>query len=116
MLDYQKVLGDVVKKARKNLQLSQAEAAEKANIDSRTVLNIENYNGNPKFEVLYPLVRALNIDVQEIFYPEETIDNPTVAQLHLLLDSCTEPEAQALLQVINAVLSVLRSNEYSKIN
>lgn len=31
-------------------------------IDVRTLINIENYKGNPKFEVLYPLVRAMNID------------------------------------------------------
>lgn len=110
MSDYKKVLGDTVKRARKNLKLSQIEAAEKANIDSRTILNIENYNGNPKFEVLYPLVRALNIDVREIFYPQNKIENPKLNQLLSLIETCNEQEADALLYIINAVLTVLRNN------
>ena len=69
MSDYSRVLGDVVKQARERANLTQKEVAEAANIDSRTVLNIENYKGNPKLEVLYPLIRILNIDAREVFNP-----------------------------------------------
>lgn len=51
---YSKPLGDAVKRARGELDLTQSQVAEAANIDVRTVLNIENYKGNPKMEVLYP--------------------------------------------------------------
>lgn len=70
MQDYARSLGDAVKRARGKLDLTQNEVADAAGIDSRTVLNIENYKGNPKLEVLYPLVRALKIDSREIFYPQ----------------------------------------------
>ena len=30
-------------------------------IDVRTVINIENYKGNPKLEILFLLIRALKI-------------------------------------------------------
>ena len=43
-----------------------------------TVLNIENYKGNPKMEVLYPLVRALKMDSREIFYPEILQDSAAI--------------------------------------
>lgn len=59
---YSKPLGDAVKRARGEQNLTQSQVAEAANIDVRTVLNIENYKGNPKMEVLYPLVRALKMD------------------------------------------------------
>ena len=55
---YSKPLGDAVKRARGEQNLTQSQVAEAANIDVRTVLNIENYKGNPKMEVLYPLVRV----------------------------------------------------------
>ena len=80
MPDYSRVLGDVVKVAREQAGLTQAELATAINRDTRTVLNIENYKGNPKLEVLYPLVRALRIDSREIFYPEMRCDSPALRQ------------------------------------
>ena len=70
LTEYSKALGDSVKRARGKLKLTQSEVASIAEVDVRTVLNIENYKGNPKFEVLCSIIRTLNLDTQEIFYPE----------------------------------------------
>lgn len=67
---YSKPLGDAVKRARGEQNLTQSQVADAANIDVCTVLNIENYTGNPKMEVLCPLVRVLKMDSREIFYLE----------------------------------------------
>ena len=48
MQEYSRSLGDVIKRARGKLGLTQNEVADAADIDVRTVLNIENYKGNPK--------------------------------------------------------------------
>ena len=64
MPDYSRSLGDAVKRARGDLGLTQQEVADAADIDVRTVLNIENYKGNPKLEVLYPLIRVLKLDAK----------------------------------------------------
>ena len=61
MHDYVKTLGTVIRKAREEQGMSQASLAEKLGIDVRTIINIENFRGNPKFEVLYPLVTTLRI-------------------------------------------------------
>ena len=66
MPEYSRILGDVVKVARGKSGLTQAEVAVAIHRDTRTVLNIENYKGNPKLEVLYPLVRTLKIDEKEV--------------------------------------------------
>ena len=50
MTEYFKALGNSVKRARGKLKLTQSEVASLAEVDVRTVLNIENYKGNPKFE------------------------------------------------------------------
>ena len=60
MPEYARLLGDAVKRARGDLGLTQNEVANAADVDVRTVLNIENYKGNPKMEVLFPLVRTLS--------------------------------------------------------
>ena len=109
MSDYSRPLGDTVKQARTRLKLTQCEVAELIDVDSRTILNIENYKGNPKMEVLYPLVRTLKIDAREIFTPEILRDSPSLRQLRILIEACDEQEAAAIIPAVQAILEVLRS-------
>ena len=105
MPEYSRILGDVVKVARGKSGLTQAEVAVAIHRDTRTVLNIENYKGNPKMEVLYPLVRVLKIDAREIFYPEIPRKTPALCQLRLLIEDCDEEEAAAIIPIFTSVLS-----------
>lgn len=111
MQDYSRSLGDAVREARIQSRYTQREVANKAGIDVRTVLNIENYHGNPKLEVLYPLIRALSIDPQNIFYPEEIDEHPILQKLQLFLSNCTEEEAAMLLPICKIILEVKRSQQ-----
>lgn len=115
MQEYSRSLGDVIKRARGKLGLTQNEVADAADIDVRTVLNIENYKGNPKMEVLYPLVRALKIDAREIFNPEMQRETPALRQLRLLIEDCSEEEAAAIIPVFKAVLTALRDKNATPI-
>jgi len=108
MHDYSRPLGDAVKRARGKLDLTQNEVADLADVDVRTVLNIENYKGNPKMEVLYPLVRALKIDAREIFNPEIRRESPALRQLRVMIEECSEEEAAAIIPVFQSVLTALR--------
>lgn len=116
MSEYTHTLGDVVKRARGKSGLTQSEVADAANIDDRTVLNIENYKGNPKMEVLYPLVRVLKIDAREIFNPEMQRESPALRQLRLLVEDCNEEEAAAIIPIFNSILSVLRERNATRID
>lgn len=109
MPDFTKPLGHTVKKARTELGLTQVNVAEQISIDSRTIINIENYNGNPKMEILFPLIRALKIDPWDIFYPETKNENAAFRQMQILLRECSEEEVDALLPVCQALIRVLRS-------
>lgn len=97
-----------VKRARGKEDLTQSEVANAASIDVRTVMNIENYKGNPKMEVLFPLIRALNIDAREIFNPEMQRESPALCKLRFLVEDCSEEEAEALIPIFNSLLSLLR--------
>ena len=108
MPDYSKPLGDAVKRARTQLGLTQKEVADAIHIDDRTVLNIENYKGNPKIEILYPLIRKLKIDPSQIFYPEMQRSSPCLQELRILIAECREQEAAILIPLINSVISVIR--------
>ena len=115
MPEYSRILGDVVKVARGKTGLTQAEVAVAIHRDTRTVLNIENYKGNPKLEVLYPLVCTLNIDAREIFNPEMQLDSPALRQLRLLVNDCSEEEAAAIIPIFQAALRIARKQQPSSI-
>lgn len=108
MRDYSLPLGNELKRTREKLGLSQRKVADAAGIDSRTVLDIENYRGNPKLEVLYPLVRSTHMDPRAIFFPELLRDSPTLAKLRLLVEQCSEEEAAVMIEVFKSVLSAIR--------
>lgn len=111
MPEYTRPLGDAVKTARYRLEMTQCEVADRADMDVRTVLNIENYKGNPKLEVLYPLVRTLKIDPRDIFYPELRRECAALRQLRFMIEECDETEAEALIPVLKSVLGVMRAKE-----
>lgn len=111
MPEYAQLLGNAVKTARGKMELTQLAVANSIDIDCRTVLNIENNKGNPKMEVLYPLIRTLHIDPWDVFYPEMQRQSPSICQLRLLVEECTESEAKAMIPIIHAVLNVLRSSD-----
>lgn len=115
MLDYSHPLGDAVKRARGELGLTQREVADKVDIDVRTVLNIENYKGNPKLIVLFPLIRALKIDAREVFNPEMQRETPALRQLRLLVEECSEEEAAMLIPIVESVLKAIHAKDGTEI-
>ncbi len=98
-----------------SVQTTSQQKSDREEIDSRTILNIENYRGNPKMTVLFPLVRGLQIDSQEIFYPGMERKSPSVSQLRFLVEDCTEQEAAALIPVVQSFLGAVRSNTAAEI-
>lgn len=109
--DFLRALGDVVKRACGKDNLTQTQVALKAGVDVRTVLNIENYRGNPKMESVSALIRTLKLEPREIYYPELEQEGPLARKLGLLLAGCSEQEAEVLFPIVEAVLDALRSKE-----
>lgn len=115
MQDYSHPLGDAVKIARSELGLTQEQVASQIDVDARTIMNIENYKGNPKMKTLFSLIRVLKIDAREIFNPEMQRESSAIRQLRFLIEECSEQEAAALIPVIQSVLSTLKAKEVRKI-
>ena len=111
MYDFSYPLGNAVKSTRYQRGLTQLQVAEMADIDVRTVMNIENYKANPKMEVLFPLIRTLRVDARTIFNPELERDAPMFQQLRLMVEECSEQEAEALIPVVESVIAALRAKD-----
>lgn len=110
MHEYVQTLGNIIRHERLSAGLTQDELAERVGIDPRTILKIENHRGNPKLEVLYPLIRALNIDANLVFYPDSCAENSALKQFQFFLSQCSSEEIESLHQVCQTVLSVLKAN------
>jgi DNA-binding XRE family transcriptional regulator len=111
MPEYSCPLGDAVRKARTQRGLTKKQLADRIDVDERTITSIETYKSNTTMEVLFPLLRTLNIDPRDIFNPEMGRESPAHYQLRMLIDQCSEEEAATIMSVCEAVLSALRSKD-----
>lgn len=116
MPDFRQPLGDAVKRARLDRNMTQADVAEAIDSAQRTILNIENHKGNPKMHILFALVRTLRIDPRDIFYPEHLIDSPAKKKLGTLIDSLSESEIETLLPYFEAIIAVNSSKDAKTIH
>lgn len=62
--------GIAVKAARQKRNASQKTLAAKLNMSVRTILEIENFRSNPKFETVALLARELDINLNSIVFPD----------------------------------------------
>ena len=108
--DFTQALAKSVKKARNELGLTQQQVADMIHCNSRTILKIENCQGNPKMETIFPLIRALKIDAREIFNPELERESPAIRRLRYEVEDCTEQEAATLIPIIASVLQAIRAS------
>lgn len=103
------VLGDVVKSTRKSKHLSQEALAERIGVCKRTIIDIESNTGNPKFEVLYPLVRELDLPLYQVFYPEVEENLELKNILMQEVSSCSEYEMRVILSMVKSLRRVLKN-------
>lgn len=105
------ILGDVVRTTRKNRHLSQEALAERIGVCKRTIIDIESNTGNPKFEVLYPLVRELDLPLYQVFYPEVEENSELKSVLIQEVSSCSEYEMKVILLVVKSLRETLKSED-----
>lgn len=102
------ILGDVVRTTRKSRHLSQEALAERIGVCKRTIIDIESNTGNPKFEVLFPLVRELDLPLYQVFYPEVEENSELKNVLMQEVSSCSEYEMRVILSVVKSLRGTLR--------
>lgn len=105
------ILGDVVRTTRKSRHLSQEALAERIGVCKRTIIDIESNTGNPKFEVLYPLVRELDLPLYQVFYPEVEENLELKNVLIQEVSSCSEYEMRVILSVVKSLRGTLKQEK-----
>lgn len=102
-------LGRVVRSTRKNRHLSQEALAEMIGVCKRTIIDIENDAGNPKFEILCLLVRTLNLPLYQVFYPEVPENTELKNVLMQELGGCSAYEMKIILSVVRSLRFSLKN-------
>ncbi len=103
-------LGDVIKAAREKNGLTTAALAKLINVSERHIYRIENAGHKPSYQMLFNLIRELNISPDLIFYPEKDTWDTELEELIRLLYNCDRRS----LEVVKATARALLDNAQEK--
>lgn len=98
-------LGAVIKAARLKKGWTQDSLAEAVGTGVRHIMGIENEGNSPSYEVLYKVIKGLNIPADSIFYPEKNPSNPQLVYLIHLLEQCGDKEIRAIIALLEILMS-----------
>ncbi len=99
-------LGCIIKAARENAGITIEALANKVDITERYLYRIENEGKKPSFDVLYKLVRELNISADSIFYPEKPSKDSEVENLLRMLSACDERSLEGVKATTKALINI----------
>ena len=100
-------IGEKLLKIRKNLGLTQSEAAERAGLSDRTYADIERGTVNMRVETLLKICAAFKITPDEIL-TEDKFTADYQNKLFARLDALSSKDRQTALQLLTVYLDSLK--------
>lgn len=108
-----KQLGKRVKECRNNKNISQAELAERINVTSAYMSNIETATKKASLEVLVRISNELDTTVDKLLFGNQINDAAEYYKEFVeLLSDCSLFEKRVLLELALAMKSSLRNNAW----
>lgn len=101
------VLGEQLKKARKDRDLTQEQLAERSGLSTRHIAKIEKGDVNPSFEVLSTLVKTLGVSFDAIFDPASEQVEADLQEIAGLYRACPEQGRRLILVAVRAMVKAL---------
>lgn len=101
-----KQFGIVLKNARIDKKLTQAELAEILDISLSYLKDLERFRNNPSYEVFERVIRYFNLSADTVIYPNQNQDDDTYKEINRLLTRCSKGQLQVILATTEALLSV----------
>jgi len=95
-----------MKRARVEKHLTQRQLAEHLSITTHYLMSIENKKQMPSSELLYRIIRELDLSADTIFYPEQGEDCELVSRLHILLNRFGERDIELIMTILQVLLQV----------
>ena len=94
----------MIRNARMDLHWTQEDLAEKLDLSSAYLGDLERCKGTPSLPVFCKAMRILNLSADDYVYPNGNANNTTYKQLLRLLTHCDEYQLQVLLATAAALL------------
>ena len=105
MAYHSKQFGFVLKNARMDHKLTQAELAEILDISLPYLKDLERFRNNPSYEIFEKVIRYFNLSADTVIYPDHNITDDTYQKIHRLLTLCDEKQLRVILATTEALLS-----------
>lgn len=100
-------LGSILKAARKSKKMTREKVAESVGISVRYLSALENEHKTPSLNLLFRLVRVLEMSADAIFYPEIESKSDELVQFTRMLSLCDQMD----LKIIGATLTAILDNK-----
>ncbi len=100
-----KQFGIVLRNARMNQKLTQAELAELLDISLSYLKDLERFRNNPSYEIFEKVIHFFNLSADTVVYPNQMITDNTYQQIERLLTRCSQKQLKVILATTKALLS-----------
>ncbi len=97
-------LGNAIRRARMEHQLSQEQLAELVGITPTHLKHIESEHRNPSLSVLFDLVSILHISLDSLLIPDENKQHELFQNATLLLGQCNIKQLKIVIALLEAML------------
>lgn len=104
-------IGARIRIARQKKGLSQQQLAEKANLSTQSVSNLENGKAKMSIGSFLRIINVLQVSADELLGLEFPERDKRVAELEELLFDCTPKEAEAILRMGKQLKETLRESK-----
>ena len=101
-----KQFGIVLKNARMDKKLTQAELAEKLDISLSYLKDLERFRNSPSYKLFEKVIRYFNLSADTVIYPNQNQADDTYQKIGRLLTRCDEGQLKVILATTEALLSV----------
>ena len=81
-------LGQKMRKARKNKELTQQELSDLSHVSVKQIANIEKGKMNPSYLILRALAKVLHISLDTLINPDISLEDEGVNQMKMFYSSC----------------------------
>ena len=84
-------LGQKMREARKNKDLTQQELSDLSHVSVKQIANIEKGKMNPSYLILRALAKVLHISLDTLINPDISLEDEGINQMKMLYSSCPPP-------------------------
>ena len=103
--------GTILKNARMDRKLTQAELAEELDLSLSYLKDLERFKNTPSLEVFAKTMHFFNLSADTVIYPNNNLTDNTYRKLLRLLTRCNENQLKVILAATEALLSVSENKQ-----